>query len=1067
MLKKQLLLFIYSLLLMGIVYAQKRTVTGVVTDTAGLMQDVTVSVRATSVVIATDFSGTYTVEVPSDTSVLVFTKVGYEPVTMPVGNQSVINVRMKSTTVGMEEVTVVGFGTQKKKSVVGSITSVNVAELKIPTSNLTNTLAGKIAGIISFQSSGEPGIGTDNSNFYIRGLSTFGSGKRDPLILIDGVESSPTDMARMQPDDIADFSVLKDAAAAAVYGARGANGVILINTKTGKSGVTKFNFRGETRLSKNSQNVAFTDNIKFMELANEATLTRNPQLPLPYTQNKINNTIAGVDPYLYPNNDWVDQLIKNNTVNYAYNLGITGGTQKARYYVAGTYNVDNGILKVDPINNFNSNIRLRNYSLRSNIDLNLTSSTALAIKLYGQFDDYNGPISGGAETFANVLRTNPVMFPAVYPREMMSYVDHPLFGSARMYNDLGATVALYTNPYAMMVRGYSVFKSSNIQPQLELKQNLNFIAKGLKFRAMTYLRRYSDYRVNRAYDPFYYQAVISPLDQSYHIQALNDGSETSVGTVGKEYLSYTEGTKNQDSRMWLEGAFEYNRVFDKSTVTGMLIGYMSSYEKGNSGSLSSSLPQRNEGVSGRFTYGYDDRYLTEFSFGYNGSERFAEMNRFGFFPSFGLAYRISNEKFFEPLKKTINELKLRATYGIVGNDQIGNINQRFFYLSEVNPNDARYGASFGKGEGVGTYPADPRGYYVSKYANSSITWEKSQQINLGMDLNMFDNNLEFIADVYKQYRYNILQARSYTESAAGFGGVIPYANYGKAETKGVDLSLRYQKNFSKYMWANMRGTFTYSTSKRTLVDELKYNNTLAYLSVLGYPVDQAWGYIAERLFVDQHEVNNSPQQQLGSATTLLAGDIKYRDINNDGVINADDRVPLGYPYTPEIIYGFGGAFGYRNFDFGIYFQGSGRSSFFINPSKIQPYNKVFYDNNNNLMSPGYENRVMSAIAESHWTEDNRNLYAFWPRLSTYQIANNNVTSTWWMRNGSFLRLKSLDAGYTFDKLGKVKLDNVRLYFSAINLFTWSKFKLWDPEMKADGLGYPIQAVYSLGVQINF
>ncbi|HTG55259.1 MAG TPA: TonB-dependent receptor, partial [Niabella sp.] len=858
--------------------------------------------------------------------------------------------------------------------------------------------------------------------------SSFGSGKQDPLILIDGVESSPTDMARLQPDDISDFSVLKDAAASAVYGARGANGVVLINTKSGKSGVTKFNFRAETRMSRNTQQVEFADNITYMETANEAVLTRNRNGILPYTQNKINGTREGRDPYLYPDNNWLDQLVKKNTLNYAYNLGITGGTQKARYYVAGTYNIDNGILKVNPINDFNNNIKLRNYSLRTNVNLNLTSTTELIIRMYGQFDDYTGPIGGGATTFTNAIRANPVMFPAVYPASMIPYLEHPLFGSSPTYNNNGETTnTLYTNPYAELVKGYSVFKSSNIQPQIEIKQDLRHLVKGLRFTGMGYLRRYSEYRVNRSYNPFFYQSVINPVDQSYALQVLNDGSTNSIGVVGTEYLSYNEVPKVLDSRMWLQGSLDYNQTFGKHAVSGMVISYLSSYEKGNNGSLTNSLPQRNIGISRRFTYGFDNRYLIEFNFGYNGSERFALQNRFGFFPSFGIGYRVSNEKFFEPLLNVISDLKFRATLGLVGNDQIGDIGDRFFYLSNINLNNGTYGASFGKNDGTPVY--NRPGISISRYANEAITWEKSRQINIGMDLRMFNDELEIIADIFHQYRTQILRPRSYTESAAGFSA-IPFANYGEGESKGLDMSVRYQKTITKNLWANVRGTFTYSTNKKTVVDELRYDPSIAYLSMMGYPTSQTWGYIAERLFVDQDEVDNAPVQ-FGN-TALKAGDIKYRDINNDGVINADDRVPIGLPTVPEIIYGFGTSMGYKKFDFGIYFQGAGRTSFFINANDIQPFNK----------NGGLENGLLKGISESHWTEDNRNLYAFWPRLSTYIIEPNNVTSTWWMRNGSFLRLKSLDAGYSITNLKRIKIDNIRVYFSATNLHLWSRFKMW-------------------------
>jgi len=1027
-------------------------VTGKVSSDSAVLQFATIQLKGDSKrAVNTDQSGNYTLKVPAS-GTLVFSMVGYEQQEVPINGRSTVNVLMKSANNTLSDVVIVGFGgTQKKASAVSSITTVNVKDLKGPTANLTNTLAGRIPGMISFQRSGEPGLGTDNSAFYIRGLSTFGTGKQDPLILIDGVESSTTDLARLQPDDISDFSVLKDAAAASVYGARGANGVVLVNTRTGKDGPAKFYFRVENRVSTNTKNFRLADNITYMTLANEAALTRSPLAIQPYSQNKIEHTRAGDDPYLYPNNNWIKQLIKKHTVNQSYNMNITGGTSRARYFIAATYNQDNGVLKVDPVNNFNSNIKLKNYSIRTNINLNLTNTTEMIIRMYGQFDDYNGPVGGGTKTFNNALWSNQVMFPAVYPQSKLPYIEHPLFGSAQTVNAGGLTSTLYMNPYAEMVKGYTVYKTSNIQPQIELKQNLNFITPGLNFRTMGYLRRYSYYSVDRSYNPFYYSAVIDPTTMNYSLQALNDGGPTSLGTTGTEYLGYAESGKIVDSRFWLEGSMAYNHTFDKHTVGGSLIAVVSNYETGNAGSVTASLPQRNQTFSGRFTYGYDNRYLAEFDFGYNGTERFAKNKRFGFFPSAGIGYRISNEKFFAPLRKIIDDLKFRATYGLVGNDQIGNINDRFFYLSNVNLNDATFGTSFGRNDGVSTYYRN--GVSISRYANDDITWEQSRSLNLGMDLKMF-RDFTLTVDVYKQWRSRILQPKSSIESAAGFAA-IPSSNYGKAETQGIDLAANYQHSFSKDAWINLRGTFTYATSKVKVTDEIKYQAGIAYLSKVSHSISQAWGLVAERLFIDQKEVANSPVQY--GDNTLLGGDIKYKDVSGDGVINDDDMVPLGNPQQPEIIYGFGTSVGFKRFDFSFYFQGSARSSFFINPSNIQPF----------YLNAGYQNNLLQVIADNHWSEDNRNMYALWPRLSTGRVNPNNVNSSWWMRNGDFLRLKSVDMGYTIPNIKALRLKGTRVYLSATNLFMISSFKLWDVEMGGNGLNYPVQSVYSLGAQLNF
>ena len=1030
---------------------QQRTISGQVTDENAMpLPGASVFVKGTKNAVMTDFDGKFTLKINEGDKTFVVSFVGYESTEVLIQNKTVFEVNIKPSSEGLKEVVVVGFGTQKKTSMVSSITTINPKELKGPTSNLTNMLAGRISGMVAYQRSGEPG--RDNSDFFIRGLGSFGSGSSNPLILIDGIESSSTDMARLQPDDIEAFSVLKDAAAAAVYGARGANGVVLITTKMGKDGITKFNFRTETRMSSNSKNFNFADNITYMKLANEARRTRNPELGDLYNQNKIDRTAAGDDPYLYPSNNWIDELIKDYTVNQGYNLSVSGGGQKARYYVAGTYNIDNGVLKVDGLNNFNSNIKLRNYSLRSNIDMTLTPTTKAIIRLYGQFDDYNGPVGGGARIFNLSMWSNPVAFAKVYPSSYLPFIDHPLFGGALSG---GTTGAILVNPYAEMVRGYQVSKASTIQTQVELQQDLKALTPGLSARAMGYVRRYSYFDVARQYNPFYYESFINPETGELALDVINDGGQGSVGTVGTEFLNYAQGRKDLDSRIYLETAINYNRTFnEKHAVTGLLVNLLSSYEQGNSGTVASSLAARNQGVSGRFTYGFDSKYLAEFNFGYNGSERFAKGNRYGFFPSFGLAYHISNEKYWEPLKDVVTNFKIRSTYGLVGNDKIGNVDDRFFYLSNVNIGDGNYGAAFG--EQYGYYRP---GVYVGRYANNNIGWEESKQINLGLDLELY-KSLNFVVDVYKQNRTNILQTRTNIGATMGLTAV-PATNFGEIESKGMDVAVTYNKQFSNNWYTQLRGNFTYATNEVLVFDEINYPESMAYRSRIGNNFNQPYGYIAERLFVDQNEVNNSPAQFGGSAggTAYTGGDIKYRDVNGDGQITDSDMVPIGHPTTPEIVYGFGGTVGYKKFDFSIFFQGVARTSFFINPENIAPF----------VLNGPYQNNLLNVVAEDHWSEDNRDLYAFWPRLSNTFVENNNKVSTWWMRNGAFLRLKTIEAGYNAPEefTSKIGIKGMRVYLSANNIAVWSKFKLWDPEMGGSGLGYPIQSVYNLGLKVDF
>jgi len=1042
---------------------QNIVVKGVVTTDAGAaLANATVFLKSDSTrATLTGPDGGYQLAVPAN-GTLIFSAVGFARTERAIQGEPIINASLTAQTTTIDEVVITAFGNkQKRSSMVSAVATINPEELKGPTSNLTTMMAGRVGGMIAYQRSGEPGA--DNAQFFIRGLGTFGTGKQDPLILIDGIESSNTDMARLQPDDIAAFSVLRDATASAVYGARGANGVVLITTKVGAAGKTKFTLRSEVTASSNTRNFQFADNITYMQLANEAALTRNPLAPLPYLQTKIDATARpDADPLLYPNNNWIEQLVKDYTVNTRNNLSIAGGSEKARYYIAGTFNVDNGVLKAEKLNNFNSNVKLINYSVRSNVDLKLTRTTDAAVRVYAQFDDYKGPLlgangeNGGSRIFRTAIWANPVMFPAIYPSSMAEFPTHPLFGNAIAPNG-----GLYVNPYAEMVKGYSEYNRSNVQAQIELKQNLNAITRGLNARLMSYVRRESYLSVSRNYNPYYYTTQLT--DGEVTLLRLNGGGLGSIGTVGTEYLNFSAGARDVLATFYTEAALNYDRAFGKHTVGGMLITTMRNYVSGNMSSLQLSLPARNQGLSGRFNYGYDNRYLAEFNFGYNGSERFAENSRFGFFPSFGLGYVVSNEKFFEPLTNVINNFKLRATYGFVGSDQIGNAADRFFYLSEVGMNNADYGATFGE-----LYGYNRPGVLVSRYANPNITWEKSEQINLGMDLRLF-KAWELNVDVYRNKRTNILSGRTYIPTTMGLQANI-IANTNEGQSEGVDVMTTFNKDFGGGWSTQLRGNFTYATSKVLKYDEPTYGSNEWYLSRVGNSMAQRYGYIAERLFVDDYEAMNSPIQFGGTpgvanGGSYGGGDIKYRDVNNDGVIDNRDQVAIGFPTSPEIIYGFGGTIAYKSFDLSVFFQGSARSSFFINSENIAPF----------VFNNGSQNALLQVIADSYWSEENRNLYAMWPRLSQNFVNNNSretvagETSTWWMRNGSFLRFKNAELGFN-PKPGMIKrfgLTSMRVYLSATNLAVWSKFKMWDPEMGGSGLGYPIQGVYNFGLQIAF
>jgi TonB-linked SusC/RagA family outer membrane protein len=1024
--------------------AQQNAVTGVITDENGEpLPGATIQVQGSTRGVSTDVDGSFVINVKPD-DVLEISFVGYETQAVTAGERKVLAVQLKPKVDELEEVTIVAFGKQKKESVISSITTISTKDLKVPSSNLTTAFAGRVAGLISYQTSGEPGA--DNASFFIRGITTFGAdAKKDPLILIDGMELTADDLARLNTDDIASFSIMKDATATALYGARGANGVILVTTREGREGKAKVNVRIENSFSSPTEMVQLADPVTYMRMHNEAILTRDPNGVRMYSAEKISMTEQGKYPDIFPATDWYRAMFNNYSVNQRANLSISGGGKVARYYVAANISQDNGNLKVDRRNNFNSNIDLTKYAVRSNVNVNLTASTELILRLSSTFDDYLGPFDGGSEMYRKVMQANPVYFkPSYEPDEHFGYVRHVLFGNYATAN--------YINPYAQALRGYRDYSKNMTMTQFELKQDLDMLTKGLSFRAMVNMNRFSEFTVYRYYSPFYYNIDAYDLKQnSYTLKCLNPAG-------GDTFLQYSPGARNINTVFYLESAMEYSKdITEKHHLNGLLVYIMRQEKTGIANNLQLSLPNRNLGLSGRLAYNYDSRYFAEFNFGYNGSERFAEAHRWGFFPSVGAAWMLSGEQFFAPLKKIIPQFKLKATYGMVGNDAIGSNNDRFYYLSQINMSASR---------NVGWGPLlnyNPAGIEVINYANDRIGWETAYKTNIGAEITVaggFSANI----DVFHERRENILLSRVIPQTM----GIMPQikANLGIASGKGVDVEMNYEKNFTPDFFITGRGTFTYATSKVIEWEEPDYDES-PWRSRVGYSINQQWGYIAERLFMDDEEVKHSPAQ----FGRVRGGDIKYRDVSGDGAISELDRVPIGFPTVPEINYGFGLTVGYRGFDLSFFFQGSARQSFWLNTSgngRIQPFLDGSYtgDGNDGLIG---ENAVLQAIADNYWTESNQNPYAFWPRLATYAIDNNDRTSTWFMQNAAFLRLKSAEIGYSLPQklTGKFFMSNLRIYVSATNLYCWSPFKMWDPEMAGNGLGYPLQRVVNIGLNIGF
>lgn len=1021
--------------------AQTKTVKGVIyeEETGEPMPGATVSVEGSTRGVMTDLDGSFELTGVKPTDKLKFECLGKETQVLQVGTMTNFVVKLKNAANELDEVTVVAFGKQRKESVIGSISTVDVKTLKVPSSNLTTALAGNVAGVIAYQRTGEPG--QDNADFFVRGITTFGA-NTSPLILIDNIELTSTDLARLQPDDIESFSIMKDATATALYGARGANGVIFVTTKRGQEGPAKIFARVETSISAPTDVVELADPVTYMKSYNEAISTRDPLGELMYTYDKIEQTgKPGANRLIYPANDWYDMLFKDFATSYRANVSARGGGKVATYYVSGAYTEDTGVLKVDKRNSFNNNIDDKNYTLRSNVDINVTPTTKLAVRLTGNFRDYQGPLNGGSDVYRQVMHSDPVLFPAYYPVDDEHVgIQHIMFGN---YED-----GSYINPYANLVKGYKNYQRSQMIAAVQLEQDLKFITKGLSFMTLFNLTRLSEFTVNRRFNPYWYRLDrYDSYTGEYHVNRINEN--------GTDYLTYSESGKTVKNTMYSETRLNYNRSFGKHDVTGLLVFTASESLTANAGSLQLSLPSRNAGLSGRFTYGYDKRYFVEYNFGYNGSERFHKSHRWGFFPSAGLAWMMSNEKWFKPLTKVVSNLKLRYSYGLVGNDNIGSSSNRFYYLSEMSMNNSGLGASFGETRNV-SY----NGIGVVRYANEAITWEKSYKSNYALELGLF-KKLDIIAEYFTEHRTDIFMQRADIPNTMGLQAAV-YGNIGQARSKGIDIQADYKQAWASGLWASARANFTYSTGKYDVYEEPTYPES--YRQHAGRSIRQTWGYIAERLFVDDEDAANSPSQA-AFGSQYGGGDIKYTDVNGDGVITNADMVPIGYPTSPEIIYGFGVSLGHKGFDFSVFFQGLGRESFWIDATsaystKYNKYGTAPFVNNGQLLK---------AYSDSHWSEDNRDIYALYPRYSAYENHNNTQVSTWWMRDGSFVRLKQMEFGYTLPQklTNKIHIDNLRVYFQGNNLLCWSKFKLWDPELAGEGFNYPIQRTFNIGVNVTF
>ena len=795
---------------------------------------------------------------------------------------------------------------------------------------------------------------------------------------MDGMEISQDDLNHLDPDVIESFSILKDASATAMYGSRGANGVLIITTKSGQDlDRPKISFRVEANVTMPTSKPKFVDGARFMELFNEAVTNEGTGNTL-YTAEQIANTRNHVNGEVFPDVNWYKEMFKTASYNQKANMNVRGGTSKIVYFMNLNVSHETGMLRnrSKEYYSYNNNIDYMRYAFQNNIDFNMSKSSKISLHLYAGLDNMHGPLAGSNDIsgslndlYSQMMNANPVLFPIKYDSEGDEWVH---WGYRQLAN--GGNF----NPMARLVSGYQDSFASTITANLNFDQKLDFITKGLGFHVMFSFKNWS------------------------------------------KSTTY--------------------RSFGDHTVTGMLLWNINQYSSNMySDNVLASLPQRKIGFAARATYDYKHRYLIEFNAGYNGSEQFAKGHQWGFFPSVGLGYNISEEKFWEPVKNIVSNFKIRGTYGLVGNDQYGY--ERFIYREDV--------ALTGNGSFTTGLPGNFVTYSGpgwNRLRNENVSWEIGHKLDLGFDMQLF-NALDITFDWFRERRTNIFQQKLSIPNYLGTANTKIYGNLAEVINKGFDMAVNYSKRINNDLSIQFQGTFTYNNNKISVYDEAPGKREA--MKSQGKNVNTVWGYVANGLYIDKADIANNPTSTLGNIA-IAPGDIKYvdqpdRDGNYDGRITSDDQVPLGVS-VPKIIYGFGPSVGYKNWDFSVFFQGRGNVALML--SDIQPFGS------------SYRRGVLEFIDEDHWSPDNQNPNAKYPRLTDNYNNHNTVSSSYWLRNGRFLKLKNAEIGYS--------LKNMRFYVNGTNLLTFSPFKKWDPEMGGGNYTtkYPTQMTVNVGVQLT-
>lgn len=1049
--KMSLLLFLFLIPLT--LWAQNKSVTGLVTDNKGNpVAGVTISVRGQDAKTNTDANGRYSLNITTGKT-LIFTYVGFNTEEHNLkADENTVNIRLTESAADIDEVVVVGFGKQKKESVVSSISSVTAKDLAVTGRGLTNSLAGKLPGIIAIQPSGEPGY--DDSNFWIRGISSFAGGT-GPLIIIDGVPRSKSDMSNIPVDEIESLSVLKDAAATAVYGAEGANGVVLITTKRGIPQKTAISANLQHAVRKPLRLPKSLDSYNTMVLVNEAdwNFAGNPTTWLPTISDDILEKYrTGSDPDLYPNTNWLD-LLKPSTNVSRYTLNFRGGGDRVRFFTSGAYYSEDGLYKSNTIENYSSNLKYDRFNLRSNIDMDITKSTKMSVDLSGFFVKQNAPSITANDLWSLVALTPRHLFPMIYSDG--TYAEHSLF----------STGAERVNPYNQLnLTGYSRNQEVTIQSKVSLTQDLSVITPGLSWRGALSFDNLSQGRINRTKEPRAFNAKGRNPDGSLLLTQVRSGS-----ALSNPVSAGSSGERNT----YIETAFDYKKTFGKHDVSGLFLYNQKEKQYQNRSTGVEMLPFRKQSVVARGTYGFDNRYLLEASIGLTGSENFAKGFRWGTFPAVGAAWWVSNEKFWEPVEPIINKLKFRASYGKTGNDVIVDL-ARFPYREQVEEGAPGYNYSWTGGAGVGNNgqgSGSPGAGIIEKdYATPKLKWEEENKFNTGIDIGLFKNRIDATIDFFYNERSDILVRRRTIPTVAGFR-VTPLQNFGRTTNQGIDMNVTGSQRINQ---VNLTARLTYTKTRNKIIEYDEIPQAFDYQAVTGQRIGQPMMHIAEGLytpddFIITKRANGSENYELKPGipdprTQVSPGDIRYKDLNGDGIIDSYDASYANGFYSsaaPGVVYGFGLTADWKGFSIGAFFQGAGQFSTNLlgKAENFFPFQRAVSD------------AALREEAMDRWTaSDPYNQNVLFPRISSSNNSNNTRASTWWYRDASYLRLKNVEFGYSVNKnwLKRYHVNGMRVYVQGENLATWDKVKFWDPEITGrSGSRYPISATWTFGLDITF